>query len=211
MANFDTDADPAEPTTWFQAARDRFGRVGEYPLINDAEIIKEEVLFDFWPWQYSSLRSRGVEELFQQALMSDHGDLPVRFVYLNLFYRLAHYPAEKIASVVEDQQSAADYRAQFLGHLETLVGLVDPNNCEDPRNVRWEIVNACCIRRWVRVRQLYDRLEALVEKHEVAQVLAQRGQQECLTVFAGPLGIERPIVLGSNPGINFVRVRVSPR
>jgi hypothetical protein len=55
-----------------------------------------------------------VEELFQQALMSDHGDLPVRFVYLNLFYRLAHYPAEKIASVVEDQQSAADYRAQFF-------------------------------------------------------------------------------------------------
>ena len=151
MAIFNTDSDPALPTTWFQAARDRFGRAGEYPLIDDAEIIKDEALFDLWPWEHSSPRSHGVEELFQQALTSDHFDLPVRFVF-----RLAHYPAEEIASVVEDQQSAAGYRAQFLEYLETLVGLVDPKNCEDPRNVRWEIVNACCIRGWVRVRQLYD-------------------------------------------------------
>jgi hypothetical protein len=33
MANVTTDA-------WSQAARDRFGRVGEYPLIDDTEIIE---------------------------------------------------------------------------------------------------------------------------------------------------------------------------
>jgi len=35
MAIFNTDSDPALPTTWFQAARDRFGRAGEYPLIDE--------------------------------------------------------------------------------------------------------------------------------------------------------------------------------
>jgi tetratricopeptide (TPR) repeat protein len=184
MANFTTDA-------WFQAARERFGRVGEYPLIDDAEIIENSVLHDFWPWVYHFGR-HSAEELFEQALTSDHWDLPVRFVYLNLFFRLAHYPVEKFADVVEDQDGAAGHRAQFLGYLETLVRLAESNKCEDPRNVRWEIVNACCIRDWARVRQLYDRLEALVEEHEVAQVLAQRGQQEFLSVFADSWELNDP-------------------
>ena len=106
MANFTTDA-------WFQAARDRFGLAGEYPLIDDAEIIEDKVLHDFWPW-VSWPGSRSAKELFDQALTRDHYDLPVRFVYLNLFFRLAHYSAEELASVVEDQDCAADYGAQFL-------------------------------------------------------------------------------------------------
>ena len=53
-------------------------------------------------------------------------------------------------------------------------------------------MNACCIRDWARVRQLYDRLEALVEEHEVAQVLAQRGQQEFLSVFADSWELNDP-------------------
>ena len=160
MATFDTE---------IQAARERFGRAGEYPLIDDAAIIDEKALYQFWPWD---CRLRRAEELFRQALTSDHYDIPVRFVYLNLFFRLAHYPAEDIASVVEDQQGAAGYRAQFLEYLGTLLDLVDPNNYEDPRTVRWEIVNACSIRRWIRARELYDRLESMVEKHEVAEVFA---------------------------------------
>jgi len=89
-----------------------------------------------------------------------------------------HYHAEEIASVVEDQQRAAGIAAQFLEYLETLVGLVDPKNCEDPRNVRWNC-ERLLYSGLVRVRQLYDRqLEApVVEKQEVAQVLAQRGQR----------------------------------
>jgi hypothetical protein len=121
MANFNTDG-------WIQAARNRFGREGEYPLIDDAEIIEDKMLHRLWPFEFAGpWRSHGgAEELFDQALTSDHADLAVRFVYLNLFFRLAHYPAEKIASVVEDQENAAGYRAQFLEYLETLIGLVDP-------------------------------------------------------------------------------------
>ena|ERR1035441_9206416 len=178
--------------SWIQAARDRFDRAGEYPLIDDAETIEDKVLFDLWPWELGLPGRRSAEELLRQALTSDHCDIPVRFVYLNLFFRLAHYAAEKFAVVVQDGESATDHRAQFLEYIETLVGLVEPNKCEDSRTVRWEIVNACWIRDWVRARQLYDRLEALVEEHEVAQVLAQRGQQEFLSAFAVPWELNDP-------------------
>jgi hypothetical protein len=78
MANSNADA-------WIQAARERFGLAGECPLLDDAEIIDDGVLYDLWPWVLHSRRQSG-EELFEQALTSDHYDLPIRFAYLNLFF-----------------------------------------------------------------------------------------------------------------------------
>ena len=92
----------------------------------------------------------------------DHLDLPVRFVYLNFFYRLAHYPAEQVAAVVEDQNSAADHRDEFEHDLEALVRLVDVEQCTDPRQIRWEIVNACAINDYGRALRLVGQLEPLL-------------------------------------------------
>jgi tetratricopeptide (TPR) repeat protein len=180
-------------TTWFEHARERFEREGEYPLIDDADVVKWEDLHDFWPWEERGWSSnRSAEELCQQALRSDLADLPVRFVYLNLFYRLAHYPAEELAVVVEDQEAAAKYRAQFLDCLKTLVWPVEASGCEDPRRVRWEIVNACVIRDWDLARRLYNRLEELAGKDELVRLSGQRGEQEFLSVLADRCEIDGP-------------------
>jgi tetratricopeptide (TPR) repeat protein len=125
---------------------------------------------------------RDADRLRQEALRVDHLDLPVRFVYLNLFYRLAHYPAEQVAAVVEDQDSAAAYRDEFEHDLEVLVRLVDVEQCADPRQIRWEIVNACAIRAWDRAERLYVRLQELAQE-EPAKALARRARFEIQAVF----------------------------
>ena len=83
---------------WFDAARERFGGPGEFPLIDDKETVEEKAVYEHWPWSIGF--GRDADRLRQEALTVDHLDLPVRFVYLNLFYRLAHYPAEQVAAVV---------------------------------------------------------------------------------------------------------------
>jgi hypothetical protein len=117
---------------WFEAARERFGGSGDYPLIDDDEIVETKAVDEYWPWVYGR-RQRDVDELRKVALMADHFDPSVRFVYLNLFYRLAHYPAEQVASVVEDQEEAASHRKQFENDLQILVRLVDVEHCKYAR------------------------------------------------------------------------------
>ena len=109
---------------WFEAARGRIGGPGEFPLIDDEEIVEEKAVSDHWPSFFEG-SERDVDRLRQEALTVDHLDLPVRFVYLNIFYRLAHYPGEQVAVVVEDQNSAAVHRDDFEHDLEALVRLVD--------------------------------------------------------------------------------------
>src|SRR5438094_48969 len=98
---------------WFAAARERFCISGEYPLIDDNEIIERNAIYEHWPWSYGS-NERKLDVVRQAALTADHFDPPVRFVYLNLFYQLAHYNAEQVASVVEDQEIAAGL---FCAHV----------------------------------------------------------------------------------------------
>jgi tetratricopeptide (TPR) repeat protein len=169
--------------TALERARERFELREEYPLIDDDEIIDDGVVRTVWPWWEGA---RCTDELLRAALTSDHTDPPIRFVCLNLFYQLAHYAAEEVSSVVEEEDNALQYREQFLCDLKTLVGLVKEqvNDCRDARRIRWEIVNACAVQDWDWAKCLYVRLEELAEKDAVAHVLAARGRHEFLTVFA---------------------------
>ena len=166
---------------WFEAARERFAGPGEFPLIDDEEIVEEKAVSDHWPSFFEG-SERDVDRLRQEALTVDHLDLPVRFVYLNIFYRLAHYPGEQVAVVVEDQNSAAVHRDDFEHDLEALVRLVDVEQCTDPRQIRWEIVNACAIQAWDRAERLHVRLEELAQE-EPAKALAMRARFEIQAVF----------------------------
>jgi hypothetical protein len=66
---------------WFEAARERFAGPGQFPLIDDREIVEEKAVYERWPSFLGS--ERDVDGLRQEALAVDHLDLPVRFVYLN--------------------------------------------------------------------------------------------------------------------------------
>jgi tetratricopeptide (TPR) repeat protein len=179
-AIFDSEA---HVVNWFEAARERFSGPGEFPLIDDKKIVEGEAVYEYWPWCDGWKRKRNAEALREAALTADHFDPPVRFVYLNLFYRLAHYSAERVSQDVEDQDGADIHREQFGRDLQALVGLVDVQQCKDAREVRWEIVNACAIRDWKRAERLYARLEELAEGG-IAHVLAIRARFEFLAVFA---------------------------
>ena len=137
---------------WFEAARRQFDRSEEYQLIDDEEIIEEKAIYEHWPWALE--RRRNADELRQLSLTADHFDPSVRFVYLNLFYRLAHYAAEQVAVVVEDQDEAAGHRRQFELDLQVLVELIDVEQCKDARQIRWEIVNACAVYHFDRALRL---------------------------------------------------------
>ena len=177
---------------WFEAererARERFDGPGEFPLIDDEEIVQGEAVYGHWPFSYGD-NEQDIDELRQTALTVDHLDPSVRFVFLNLFYRLAHFPAEQFASVVEDVDHAAGQRRQFEHDLEVLVELLDVEQCRDARQIRWEIANACAIRHWDRAERLYVRLEESAQL-EVTHVLAMRGRFEFLVVFAGSWELE---------------------
>ena len=70
-----------------ERARERFAMAGEYPLIDDQELIRNDVVYSAWPWSGEIAAHRREDELLQAALTSDHTDPPTRFVYLNLFFR----------------------------------------------------------------------------------------------------------------------------
>lgn len=172
---------------WFEAAHEAFGRPGEYPLIDDTTVLAGDPGFEYWPWK-ADRREHNAEELRELALTADHGDPAIRFVYLNLFYRLAHYPAEQIASLVEDRDEAADHRAHFAQDLRALIRLVDPSSCPDARLLRWDIVNACAVSDWERAARLYARFEETAGLPP-AVVAGLRGRCSLLSVFAEPWGL----------------------
>jgi hypothetical protein len=170
-----------------ERARERFEAPDEYPLIDDRKVLDPEVIFESWLWEYIHGGEYSRDSLMEAALTSDHADLPVRFTWLNLFYLLAHYPADKVASVIEDRENAARHRKEFLGDLKTLVGLAREQaiDSRDVRQLRWEVSNACAIQDWDLAEILYRRLEELAEVNDKPQVLATHGRHEFLTVF-GP-------------------------
>src|ERR1039458_6002939 len=168
---------------WFDTARQRFQEADEYPLIDDQEIIDRAAIWNYWPNDYG--KTVRPDRLFEAALTSDHHELAVRFVWLNLFFRLAHCPAEEWLQVVHEQEEAPEHRSEFRRVLFGSVTLIDVDECKDPRHIRWEIVNASAIQDWSRAKGLYDRLEALAAKAEVAKLWALRGRHDLLSVFAG--------------------------
>jgi tetratricopeptide (TPR) repeat protein len=175
---------------WFQnavkCARELFDRPCEYPLIDDDEVLDEEVVYESWPWELK-LSGHSRDELLEDALTSNHYDCAVHFVWLNLFYRLAHYPADMIASDVEDRDNAEEHRKEFLSDLKTLVGMTKDEavNSKDLRRLRWEVSNACAVQDWDTASRLYIRLEELAEtRAERSQIIAMYGRCEFLTVFA---------------------------
>jgi hypothetical protein len=130
-------------------------------LLDDQEIVEEEAVYGHWPFSCGD-NEQDIDELRQTALTVDHLDPSVRFVYLNLFYRLAHYPAEQVASVVKDVDDAPGQRKQFEHDLEVLVGLLDVEQCRDARQIRWEIVNACAVNHYGRALRLVGQLDGLL-------------------------------------------------
>jgi hypothetical protein len=138
----------------------------------------------------------------EAALTSNHSDLPVRFIWLNLFYRLAHYPADDRAVVNRGSENAEGHRQEFLNDLKTLVGLTrdEAAGCKDPRRVRWEISNACAIRDWDFAGSLYTRLEEMVSAEQKSQVLAMHGRQEFSRGLRPSLGMggDRPQHVGTH-------------
>lgn len=168
-----------------ERARQKFEAPCEFPLIDDGEILDQKTIYESWPWEYGD-RKYSRDSLMEVALASDHADLPVRFTWLNFFYRLANYPADEVASVIEDRDNAAWHRKEFLGDLKTLVGLAREQAIEsrDPRRIRWEISNACVIKDWDLAEILYGRLEELAEVKEKPTIFAMHGRHEFLTVFA---------------------------
>jgi hypothetical protein len=94
-----------------EGARERFEAPGEYPLIDDGDILDQNVVYQSWAWEYGHWEKRySRDSLIEAALTSDDVDLPVRFTWLNLFYHLATYPADEVASVIEDWDNAASHR-----------------------------------------------------------------------------------------------------
>jgi hypothetical protein len=59
----------------FEAARERFGGPGEFPLINDEEIVEGKAVYAYWPWSLAFGRP-DVDGLRREALTVDHLDLP---------------------------------------------------------------------------------------------------------------------------------------
>ena len=104
---------------------------------------------------------------------------------MNVFFRLAHCPAEEFLQAIHEQEEAPEHRSQFQRYLKSLVTLVDVDECKDPLHIRWEVVNASAIQDWSRAKGLYDRLEALAAKADVAELWALRGRHDLLSVFAG--------------------------
>jgi hypothetical protein len=183
---------------WFQnaleRARERFGSSDEYPLIDDGEVLDRNVIYELWPWEHGSWARHKRETLMEAALTGNHSDLPIHFIWLNLFYRLAHYPADEIAVVIEDRENAGGHRQEFLDDLKTLVGLTQDEaaNSKDPRRLRWEISNACAVRDWDSGGSLYARLEELFSIEQRAQILAMHGRHEFLAVYASRWELEEP-------------------
>ncbi len=171
---------------WFDTAGRRFQEADEYPLIDDKEIIDRAAIWNYWPSNHpGTVRP---DQLFEAALTSDHHELSVRFVWLNLFFSLAHYPAEEVLQVVYEQEEAPEHRQHYLDYLKSLITLIDVDECKDQRHIRWEIVNASAIQDWIRAKGLYDRLEPLAAKSEAAELAelwALRGRHDLLSVFAG--------------------------
>lgn len=178
---------------WFDRARQRFQEADEYPLIDDNEIVDRAAIWNYWPGGHGmNVRP---DELFLAAFTSDHYELSVRFVWLNLFFRLAHYPAEKVLEVAYEQDEAPGHRWQFLEYLKSLVTLVDVDDCKDRRHIRWEIVNASAIQNWPRAKGLYDRLETLAAKADLAELWALRGRHDLLSVFAVPVASPEDLIV----------------
>ena len=169
---------------WFDTARQRFQEADEYPLIDDEEVIDRAAIWNCFPDScgFGSVRP---DRQFEAALTSDHHELAVRFVWLNVFFRLAHCPAEEFLQAIHEQEEAPEHRSQFQRYLKSLVTLVDVDECKDPLHIRWEVVNASAIQDWSRAKGLYDRLEALAAKADVAELWALRGRHDLLSVFAG--------------------------
>lgn len=138
---------------WVQQARAEFHAGREYPPIDDETIDMSDELAQSWTSTSADGGEGSAVFLFDRLIAS--GSFPVRFVVLNFLFRLMHYEG------IEQEWAVRKVREILADHFAKAVRFQDVSVLDDPRAVRWEIVNFCAIREWRRAASLYDRLREL--------------------------------------------------
>jgi tetratricopeptide (TPR) repeat protein len=157
---------------WIEAAYPVLGKADAYPLIDDGDALGEnwtgDDVVDLWMRWYDPAVVDRVREVFDEVLKAHRGELAARFVALSFFFQLAHN------NVPEKEEEVADFRAACRRHLKELVQLADTSEfADDPKRIRWEIVNACAAEQWERADELHDRLVRLAPTAESYETKGQ--------------------------------------
>jgi len=145
-----------------QWAREQFPTRPAFPPIDSLEIYLGDLVVDTWsPFltAYEKDVAEGcVEELRESCetlIARDPLDTATRFVVLKFFYDSVPYNA------VEKEDVVAPMRDLLKAHFAQLVRLRGVEECTDLKTIRWEIQNACAVKDWERLRELFLQIERL--------------------------------------------------
>ena len=137
---------------WIDVARKLLAKQTHIPLIDDSEIDMHGELRKARRTGDDALRAA-----IDNVLSRDPSDLAVRFVALNVYYRLM---------TLEPEEIEGGSHEDAMRHLGYLVRLRETTNCSDVVSIRWEIVNACAVQSYQRALALCDQLGDLVTAGE---------------------------------------------
>jgi hypothetical protein len=140
----------AEFTAWVDWARTLFSGASSYPLI-DEKVHNFDLL---WRAYHEYSHNDATREYLESQLAQSPSDIALRFVILNYYYELAHFDSDR------KEEDVAHLREQFRRNLGFFVRLRPFEECTDAVDINWEIINACVVRDWTRVRLLFMRLRS---------------------------------------------------
>jgi hypothetical protein len=173
---------------WVRQAEEVLLASGGCPRIDSSEIdmahelrwiAGRTILEDVGEGAYSTDEVERTVEFLELRLIRSDFALAVRFVTLNLLYRLAHFQDFRLA------ESAPLLHGIVWAHFDRFVGLpvLDPGALHDRRVVQWEITNACLTYQWDLAALLFDRLMFL-GGITASQCRALKGQMRVCSVVA---------------------------
>ncbi|MBV8810598.1 MAG: tetratricopeptide repeat protein [Acidobacteriaceae bacterium] len=126
----------------------------DYPTIDDVTVERSELMVEVWVALYGS-SEEAMMDFFYERIIAAGGAFPVRFTVLNLLFLLATQPD------IDKQFDLGITRQWLAERLASAVLLRDVSTIDDPKTIRWEIVNFCAIKDWGTAANLYHRLKYL--------------------------------------------------
>jgi tetratricopeptide (TPR) repeat protein len=191
---------------WIEQVRPILEAEEEYPLIDSLPRVLEQTgqLEEMEDEIRQDADLEHCRSVLESEMARDPTDIAARFVALSFFYELlADARPMDEDKIFLFEKLGKPTPALIERHLGELIRLVDVEACQNPKLVRWEIVNACAVADWDRAARLHDRLVELVPEPESQAV---KGQFLFQVVFMrylleprGRLEDWQPVVLELDP------------